>query len=115
MSIDTRVHQNANDDAPEGLEPNARTNTPSQVAYLNPSPDQPADDALPLDGSLTLNDTEPIDQSTLPEQEEHALIGSETDGTGHETTASAEASAAERGLSSPRSDQNIERVASDEL
>lgn len=62
--------------APEGIEDNRRNNVPSEMAFTKPHPDI-ADDALPLDGSLTMKDTEPIGQTGLHPDETRVLSGSE--------------------------------------
>jgi hypothetical protein len=81
MSIETRTQQSGDDIRPEGREPDARQDVPSQVAYEKKVPDSPDDDALPLDGSLTLNDTEPEDQTQRQPVGPHLLSGSEAGGT----------------------------------
>lgn len=80
MSIETRTQQSPDDIQPEGREPNARQNVPSQVAYEPAVPDSP-NDALPLDGSLSLNDTEPEDQTAGGTDGPRILSGSEAGGT----------------------------------
>lgn len=81
MSIETRTQQSEYDIAPEGREPDARQHAPSQVAYDEKVPNEPAGDALPLDGGLTLNDTEPQNQALQHSGQERILSGSEAGGT----------------------------------
>lgn len=81
MSIETRTQQNNDDIAPEGREPDARQNVPSQVAYDQQVPNSPDDDALPLDGSLTWSDSEPEDQTQRQTTGPRLLSGSESGAT----------------------------------
>ncbi len=81
MSIETRTQQSGNDIAPEGREPDARQDAPAQVAYDPKIPNEPAGDALPLDGGLTLNDTTPQDQTESQPVGPHTLAGTEASGT----------------------------------
>jgi hypothetical protein len=81
MSIETRTRQSDDDILPEGREADANQHVPSQVAYDKKVPDNPDDDALPLDGSLTLSDTEPEDQSQRQATEPHLLSGSDSTAT----------------------------------
>lgn len=69
----------------EGMSQDARGNVPSRVSYDTP-PDQPEVDALPLDGSLTLNDTDPIDQAGLHDDDTRILRGSEASQTAASAT-----------------------------
>ena len=62
--------------SPEGIEDDRRDNVPSEMAFTKDHPDI-ADDAMPLDGSLTMKDTEPINQSGLHPDETRVLSGSE--------------------------------------
>ena len=73
------------DRAPEGITQNARDGVPSQAAYTT-NPPEPEGDALPQDGSLSLNDTEPIDQRGLHDEDTHILQGSEATQTAGSTT-----------------------------
>ena len=73
------------DRTPEGIAQDARDNVPSQVSYETP-PDQPEVDALPLDGSLTMHDTDPIDQSGLHGDDTRILRGSEASQTAGSAT-----------------------------
>ncbi|HEX8550447.1 MAG TPA: hypothetical protein VF681_02710 [Abditibacteriaceae bacterium] len=83
MSIDTRTHQGHDDTAPEGREPDARQNVPSGVTFDRQVPPQaqPESDSLPMDGSLTLNDTEPQDQSGQHPDGNRILMGNESSAT----------------------------------
>jgi len=69
----------------EGIPQDARDNVPSQVSYDTPPP-QPEVDSLPLDGSLSLNDTDPIDQSGLHDDDTRILRGSEASQTAGSAT-----------------------------
>jgi hypothetical protein len=71
--------------SPEGMSQDARDNVPSQVSYDTP-PLQPEVDSLPLDGSLTLNDTDPIDQGGLHDEDTRILRGSEASQTAGSAT-----------------------------
>jgi hypothetical protein len=82
--MDTRTQQSDSDIAPEGQQPNARTNDAAGVSFTDApaQPDgQPVGDSLPLDGSLTLNDTEPIDQTGLQSDQHRLLTGAESEQT----------------------------------
>jgi len=76
MSIETPTHQSSDDISPEGRV-SARQDTPAQGAYDKVLPADPAGDALPLDGGLTLNDTEPQDQTETQPPDVQTLVGSE--------------------------------------
>lgn len=65
-----------NNNSPEGAEEDFRGNVPTGVAFTRPHPDID-DDGLPLDGSLTMKDTEPENQAGLHPDETRILTGSE--------------------------------------
>ena len=81
MSIETRTRQGENDSAHAGHQPDARQDAPAQVAYDERIPDEPVGDALPLDGGLTLNYTEPQHQTDSQALGLHTLAGSEASET----------------------------------
>lgn len=64
-------------DTPEGQQQSPRGNDAAGVAYETPNEAEPAGDALPLDGSLSLNDTEPLPQDGLHADADRVLVGSE--------------------------------------
>ena len=97
MSIETRTGQSSDDIAPEGREPDGRQNLPTQSSYDRDVPVETPGDALPLDGSLSLNDTEPQDQSLQSSQQQRVLSGSEAGATANTSIEGDEADSAVEG------------------
>lgn len=62
--------------SPEGAQEDTRRNVPTGIAFTKEHPDSD-DDANPLDGSITMKDTEPTNQSGLHPDETRVLQGSE--------------------------------------
>lgn len=80
MNSDLDIKQT---DTPEGEQQSPRGNDAADVAFEAPldADHEAAGDALPLDGSLSLNDTEPLPQDGLHADSDRVLVGSEAGGT----------------------------------
>ena len=108
MSIDTRTHQQPGDTAPEGREPDAREDVPSQVSYdPNKRPPHPDDDALPLDGSLTWTDSEPENQTGQHPDAGRILAGGESATTAGAAIQNAEGTDRAVAANNPQATQEI--------